>query len=119
MTFIEELTELVDEIARKQWELREGRVVPESENVGLGNVGVRLEATILCADLADSTRLAMTNRTIASEVYKAFLVCSSKIMRLRAGEVRSFNGDRVMGVFIGSSRNTNAAKAALNINTPF
>jgi adenylate cyclase len=32
------------------------------------------------------------------------------------GEIRSFDDDRVMGVFMGNSKNTTAAKAALKIN---
>jgi class 3 adenylate cyclase len=39
-----------------------------------------------------------------------------KIIRNNDGEITAFDGDRVMGVFIGGTKNTSAAKAALQIN---
>ena len=41
---------------------------------------------------------------------------TTRIIRHVGGEIRSFDGDRVMGVFLGKSKNTSAAKAALHIN---
>ena len=93
--------------------------MPESEDIGLGNKGIELDATMLYADLADSTELAMYNRQMTAEIYKAFLACCTKLIIHREGKVRSFDGDRVMGVFIGESKNTNAVKAALHINYVF
>ena len=116
MAIVDDLTTTINDIANGQWDTTNGQVVPESSNVGLGNKGVKLEATVLYSDLANSTALAMHSRAIAAEVYKAFLACCSKIIRHRDGHIRSFDGDRVMGIFIGGSKNTNAAKAALNIN---
>lgn len=115
----EELSEEVKRIARSQWSTTEGRVVPESEDVGLGNVGVEMDVTMLYSDLADSTEMAMASKTMAAEVYKAFLLCCSRIIKARGGHIRSFDGDRVMGVFIGDSKNSSAGRAALNINYAF
>ena len=119
MALSDELTKAVADIAIAKWTEVDGRVVPESEDIGLGNKGVRLQVTMLYADLADSTEIAMHSQTIAAEVYKAFLASCTKIILLRGGEVRSFDGDRVMGVFIGDFKNTSAVKAALNINYAF
>src|SRR5690348_6312256 len=116
MALADDLIEAVRDIARAQWSTTDGKVVPESENLGLGNVGVNLDAVMLYADLADSTEMVAQSITIAAEVFKAFLHCSSKIILARDGYIRSFDGDRVMGVFIGDRKNTNATKAALNIN---
>lgn len=52
----------------------------------------------------------------AAEVYKAFLLCATRTIRLNGGEVRSFDGDRVMGVFIGDSKNSAAARTGLQMN---
>jgi class 3 adenylate cyclase len=52
-------------------------------------------------------------------VFKSFLSCSSKIIRAEGGEIRSFDGDRVMGVFVGTVKNTSAARCALKINYAF
>jgi adenylate cyclase len=112
----DELAEAVDAIIKAQWELRDGEVVPNTDDITLGNSGVSLDATILYADLADSTELALFDQEIAAEVYKAYLIGTTRLIRAAGGEIRSFDGDRVMGVFIGNFKNTSAAKAALRIN---
>lgn len=38
-----------------------------------------------------------------------------RIIRFHGGEIRSFDGDRVMGVFIGNTKRTNAVKSSLKI----
>jgi hypothetical protein len=80
---------------------------------------VKIAATMLYADLADSTALAMWDRRVAARVCKAFLAFASRLIRASDGEVRSFDGDRVMGVFIGKTKNTSAVKCALKINHVF
>jgi|SRR2546423_4467468 len=110
----------VNSILRQEWDIRDGQVVPTTDSVALAGGAVRLTATMLYADLADSTELAMNyDKRIAAKVFKCYLSCCSKIIRARGGEVRSFDGDRVMGVFVGDSKNSNAAKCALNINYTF
>lgn len=116
----EELSKEVDSILRQEWEIRDGQVVPETEGVVLAGGAVKLTATMLYADLADSTELAMQyDRRIAAKVFKCFLTCCSKIIRNRGGDIRSFDGDRVMAVFLGDNKNSSAAKCALNINYAF
>lgn len=111
-----ELAASVDSILSAQWELKSAQVIPETKDLGLGNVGKTLDATVLFADLADSTELAIYSQEIAAEVCKAYLLGTTKIIKALGGEIRSFDGDRVMGVFMGTSKNTSAAKAALKIN---
>jgi adenylate cyclase len=112
----DELTTEVDAVVKSGWDLRAGQVIPETKDITLGNSGVTLEATILYADLADSTELAIYDQEIAAEVYKAYLLGTSKLIKAAGGEIRSFDGNRVMGVFIGNVKNTSATKAALKIN---
>jgi adenylate cyclase len=102
--------------ARSPWTKREGQVVPDIEGIKLGNDRVEIDAVLLYADLADSTELAIKNQQIASEVFKAYLRGLTRIIRFNGGEIRSFDGDRVMGVFIGDTKNTQAAKCGLQIN---
>lgn len=52
----------------------------------------------------------------AAEVYKSYLYCAAKIIRARGGIITAYDGDRVMGVFIGDSKNTDAAKCGPQIN---
>jgi class 3 adenylate cyclase len=112
-----DLSKEVDGIFRNQWSSRDGQDVPETEDVQLGNYGVKLEGTVLYADLAQSTQLvANSSDTFAAEVYKAYLTCSCKIISNSGGVITAFDGDRVMAVYIGSYKNTSAAKTALRIN---
>ena len=110
----------VDNILNKQWNIRDGQIIPTTEDVALAGGAVKLKVTILYADLADSTKLAMySDKRVAAKVFKSFLSCSSKLIKHNGGKIRSFDGDRVMGVFISDSKNSNAAKTALHINYAF
>jgi class 3 adenylate cyclase len=116
MGLTEELEAGVDGILDQTWSIREGSVVPESDDVALAGGGVEIDATILYADLAESTQLVMDfDRRVASKVMKSFLYCASRVIRSKGGEIRSFDGDRVMGIFVGDSKNSAAAEAALKI----
>lgn len=99
------------------WERRNGQKVPETENLPLKNLAVELDATVLYADLASSTKMVKGYEDwFAAEVYKSYLYCAAKLIRARGGIVTAYDGDRVMGVFIGDSKNSNAAKCGLQIN---
>ncbi len=52
----------------------------------------------------------------AAEIYKTFLFCAAKIIRNEGGAITSYDGDRVMGIFIGDYQSTSAAKCGLKIN---
>jgi adenylate cyclase len=120
MGLSDDLASDVNDIVSQAWDIRDGRVVPESTDVAFAGGGVKLTATILYSDLADSTGLAMKyDRRVAAKVGKAFLSTCSKIIRAQDGEIRSFDGDRVMAAFIGDAKNTSAAKCALMINHCF
>jgi class 3 adenylate cyclase len=107
----------VQTIFRTRWSKRNGLVVPDASDIQLGNDGVTLSATILYADMADSTHLVSNySDTFAAEVYKAFLISAVRIIRNHEGVVTAFDGDRVMAVFIGTSKNTDAVKCGLRIN---
>lgn len=107
----------VNGVLAPEWEIRDGQIVPESQDIALGNGAVRLDATYLYADMADSTGLAQGHKDwAAAKIIRCYLNAASRIIRERGGQIRSFDGDRVMGIFIGQSKNADAAKAALNIS---
>lgn len=117
MTTSEEMMDEVYEIFGTRWDRRDGREVPEAEDVQLGKDAVELDGTVLYADLVDSTGLVQGYKDwFAAEVYKAYLICACRIIKNNGGSITAFDGDRVMAVFIGDSRNTSAAKTALQIN---
>ncbi len=117
MTLKDELETYVQKVLDDQWQRRKGQKVPDPEDLPLGNVAVELNATVLYADLAASTRMTRNHKDwFAAEVYKNYLYCASKIIRARGGSITAYDGDRVMAVFIGDRKNSEAAKCALQIN---
>jgi class 3 adenylate cyclase len=117
LALADELRSQVRDIFRSTWTTRTGQKVPDTPDVSLGNDAVEIDGTVLYADLVDSTQLVdEESRSFAAEVYKAYLLCASRIIKAEGGEITAFDGDRVMAVFIGDSKNTAAARCALKIN---
>ena len=117
MSLVEDYTGAVEEIFGEEWSTRDGRQVPESNQVALGNEAVRLDGTVLYADLDESTNLVDNyDPEFAAEIYKTYLSCAAKVIRSEGGEITSYDGDRIMAVYIGDSKNTKAARSALKIN---
>lgn len=111
------LRDEVKKIFRSAWTVREGKKVPDVEDLKLGNDAVTFDAVVLYADLADSTGLVTGYKPeFAAEIYKSYLVSASRIISENNGEITAFDGDRVMAVFFEGNKNTNAAKTALNIS---
>ncbi len=50
------------------------------------------------------------------EIYKNYLYCASRLIRNEGGAITAYDGDRVMGLFIGDFQWSNAVKCALKIN---
>jgi class 3 adenylate cyclase len=104
-------------IFRAQWTERDGNVVPEDESIKLTNDGLNVEATVLYADMADSTHLvAGQTKTFAAEIYKTFLHAAAKIIRNEGGTITAYDGDRIMAVYLGNNKNTSAVTSALKIH---
>jgi class 3 adenylate cyclase len=117
MALAEDLNAEVVKILRESWTPREGRHVPDTPDIKLGNDAVKLTGTVLYADLADSTGLVEAHPPkFAAEVYKTYLACACRIITAEGGVITSFDGDRVMAVYIGDSKNTAALRTALKIN---
>jgi class 3 adenylate cyclase len=117
MGIFDDLTKDVSDIFNLDFSVRDGRKVPSAENVTLGNDAVKLDATILYADMNGSTDLVDNFKWwFAAKIYKSYLHCACKIIRSEGGEIVAFDGDRVMAMFIGDSKNSTAARTALKIN---
>lgn len=117
MSLKEELEEEVAAFFESSWDERDGNVIPGDDSLGLGNGAIKLNATVLYADMADSTKLVDNNAAWrAAEIYKAFLHCAAKIVRSEGGEITAYDGDRIMAVYIGNSKNTSAVRTAMKIN---
>lgn len=116
MALTDELKKDVQTVIDTQWDKRKGQKVPNTTDVKLAGGAVELDATFLYADLADSSKMAKElDRRIAAKIMKSFLSSICRIIRSLDGSIVSFDGDRVMAIFIGDSMNSDAAKCALQI----
>ena len=117
MALGDDLNSEVNKIFREGWTTRAGQVVPEPEDLKLGNDAVKLDGTVLYADLDESTALVNTKTaTFAAEIYKTYLACAARIIRDEGGAITGYDGDRIMAVFIGDGKNSATARAGLKIN---
>jgi class 3 adenylate cyclase len=102
-----------------KWEVQTATSVPAPEDLRLNaNHAKNLEtATVLYADLDGSTNMVDNYAwTFSAEVYKSYLRCAAEIIRSESGDITAYDGDRVMAVFTGGSKNTSAVRCALKIN---
>ncbi|MEI4745894.1 adenylate/guanylate cyclase domain-containing protein [Rhodococcus erythropolis] len=106
----------VSDIVTANWNITNGTVVPETDDIVMKNGGRLVEATYAYADLADSSTIAQyLNKEVAATIIRAFVNSATRIFRNFDGEIRSFDGDRVMAIFIGEKKNWNAVRAAYAI----
>ncbi|MCR9261499.1 MAG: adenylate/guanylate cyclase domain-containing protein [Pseudomonadaceae bacterium] len=113
----DELKSDVQTIINTLWTKRKGQQVPLTPQVALAGGAVELDATFLYADLANSSNMVKElDQRVAAKIIKSFLATSAKLIRHRGGNIVSFDGDRILGVFYGGNKNTSAARCALNIN---
>jgi adenylate cyclase len=110
-------TDAIENVLDTTWDVRNGTVIPETEGVVLKDGAVKIEATFLYADLAGSSKLAeICPWSTTAKIIRAYLDCCVRAIKAHGGKIRSFDGDRVMGVFIGERPNTAAANCAREID---
>lgn len=113
----DKVTQDMRDLMFTEWEIVDGQTVPATNDVTLKNGAVRLEAVYLYADLADSTLLqSVFTQTFAAKVMRMYLNGTCQIIRDGGGHIKSFDGDRVMGIYMGEGKRNNAADAALKIS---
>ena len=117
MNFLDTITTQIDFTLSTQWNERVGTIVPDSESVTLKDGAVKIEATFLYADLAGSSQLAkLCPWQTTAKIIRAYLDSCVRIIKAHGGEIRSFDGDRVMGIFKGTTQNTDAVNCARKID---
>lgn len=113
----DEVRSRAETILNTDWNVRSGRVVPHTADVAMSNGAVEVDAAFLYADLAGSTALQKDYvPAFAAKAIRMYLGGASQIIRHFDGQIRSFDGDRVMGVFVGDSKRNNAVTAAFMIS---
>jgi len=101
------------------WEVQSTASVPAPEGLRLNaNHAKDLEAaTVLYADLDGSTNMVDNfDWRFSAEVYKTYLRCAAQVIKSENGVITSYDGDRVMAIFTGNTKNTSAVRCALKIN---
>ncbi len=117
MAILDTVKDEVDSILSISWDERSGNVIPDTNDVALKNGAVKIEATFLYADLAGSSVLAKKCPWgTTAKIIRTYLDTAVRIIKYHGGEIRSFDGDRVMGIFKGESPNTSAANCARKID---
>jgi class 3 adenylate cyclase len=117
MGFKSDLKEMVSEYLEGDYKTYKPEGVPKPEDIPLGNEAAKIEATALFIDIRQSSNITNTfRRQTAAKMVKGYFDGSVRIIRVHNGEVRSFNGDGMLGLFVGGSRSTNAVKAAMQID---
>lgn len=117
MAFADDVKAGIDGVLSPGWAERNGSVVPTTDDIVLRNGAVNIDATYLYADLADSSSLGQKLKNqVAAKIMRSYLNAAVRILSYYNGEIRSFDGDRVLAIFIGDSKNTSAVRAALALN---
>ena len=117
MGLFSDLSKDVDDFLRERCTEQDARLVPEPEDLRLGNHAKKLDAVVLYADLADSTVLVDTYAPqVVTRLYKAFLHCAAILVRDNEGEIVAYDGDRIMAIYIGDRKNTNAVTTSFKLN---
>lgn len=109
------LNNQVNQFFSEQFRQSQTNNVPHINDTRLthGATGIEGEFTFLYVDIRGSSDLSSSHRrqTIA-RIYKAFHYCMVEAIKSKNGSVRSFDGDRVMGIFTGDRKVNNAIEAA-------
>lgn len=119
MSLKENLESEVKSTLKSRWDEEKAEVVPAPENLRLNSNHAKCleSATVLYADLDGSTNMVDSYKWwFSAEVYKSYLRCASQIINNEGGTITAYDGDRVMAVFVGGSKNTTAVRTALKIN---
>jgi class 3 adenylate cyclase len=112
-------TEVAGTFTGDNWDEQDATVVPTVADLTLSSNHAKnfKSATVLYADLDGSTNMVDNYKWwFSAQVYKAYLRCAGKIIRNEGGVITAYDGDRIMAVFIGGTKNTSAVRAALKIN---
>lgn len=114
-----DLTAEAKTVLTGKWQEEVTTKVPAPEDLLLNtNYAKQLaSATVLYADLDGSTNMVDGFKWwFAAEIYKVYLRSAAIIIKSEGGTITAYDGDRIMAVFVGDSKNTTAVRTALKIN---
>jgi len=118
MALLEDLNGKIDSYKNQPYEIIQTTIVPDTDTNQLtfGNKGLTCEYAFLFVDIRKSSQLhEKYGFTKAAKIYQSFHFINVRVIEENDGFIRAFDGDRVMGVFVGDYKNSNAVKAAMQI----
>jgi len=118
MAIKEDLENKINSYFKEPYKVEETTIVPDTDysKLTFGNKGLTAELTFLYVDIRKSSELHTTyGFADAARIYQSFHDICVRIINYFNGNIRSFDGDRVMGIFAGDSKCTNAVKSAMKI----
>ncbi len=118
MPLLDDITNKISSYFTEKFEVNETTIVPSTDysKLTFGNSGLTSDLTFLFVDIRKSSQLHNTYGYInAAKIYQSFHDINVRIINSRDGQVRAFDGERIMGVFAGEKKNDNAVSAALNV----
>lgn len=118
MSLKDELQSEVDTFFREKFETEETEIVPSTDysKLTFGNKGLIAELAFLFIDIRKSSDMhTRYGHVTTAKLYESFHRICLKIIESNNGNVRAFDGDRIMGVFSGKAKRTNAVKSAMKI----
>jgi adenylate cyclase len=118
MPLLNDIKNKVSAFFKEPYEVEETTIVPGTDysKLTFGNKGLVAEFSFLFIDIRNSSELHdKYGYANAAKIYQSFHEICLRIIEAFNGKVRAFDGDRIMGVFAGDSKRTNATKAAMKI----
>lgn len=118
MALLDDLKKRIVGYSTQPYETSATSIVPDTDNAGLtfGNKGLTGTYAFLFVDIRNSSTLhEKYGHANAAKIYQSFHDINVRVIEENDGSVRAFDGDRVMGVFVGDYKNSNATKAAMQI----
>lgn len=118
MALKDDITKLVNSYFTGKYEIKNTTIVPSTDysKLTFGNTGLVCDLAFLFVDIRKSSDMhTVYGFEKTARIYQSFHAICLYIIESKDGHIRAFDGDRIMGVFSGSSKRTNAVKAAMHI----
>lgn len=116
-----EIQDKVDAVLKEQFTQYDVDQIPDIENkpdsrLTHGNTGFLGDFTFLYVDMRGSSSFTDEHRLQSiTKIYKAYHHCMVECIKEFGGNVRSFDGDRVLAVFAGSGKLNSAINCAMKM----
>lgn len=117
MKTLAQIQQAARDILGNKWKVRAAQEIPTIKDLALKeNEAAEFEGTVLYADMDGSTDMVRGYKNwFAAEMYKIYLQTVSEVIRNEGGVVTAYDGDRVMAIFEGGSKNTTAVRTGMKI----